>query len=134
MVNYWIVDDARAIRTIISGMLSELEGNYKPASQIKTLENGAEFKSTLESSRLTEISDLIVFLDFNLPDMNGHQILDYLYSGKNKDKYNGVKVIMCTTESEIKKISQSLDKGAIDYIMKPFTKTILHDKVKKVVG
>ncbi len=38
-------------------------------------------------------------------------------------------VIFCTTESQMSFIEQALGAGAVDYIIKPFEKDILRDKL-----
>jgi two-component system, chemotaxis family, chemotaxis protein CheY len=38
-------------------------------------------------------------------------------------------VIMCTTESQLSKIQEALSAGADEYIMKPFDRDVLLDKL-----
>jgi two-component system chemotaxis response regulator CheY len=61
--------------------------------------------------------------------MNGMEFFERLREIKNSRKS---KVIFCTTENEIEKIMEAIDAGADEYIMKPFDKAILADKLTEV--
>jgi DNA-binding NtrC family response regulator len=43
-------------------------------------------------------------------------------------------VMMMTSKSALADIAEAMSRGAIDYVMKPFTKEILLDKVGQVFG
>jgi len=40
-----------------------------------------------------------------------------------------IKVMMVTTESSIEQVQKALSAGANEYLMKPFTKELLHEKL-----
>ena len=71
----------------------------------------------------------VVLLDWNMPIMNGMQFLKNFLEIPDHDE---IKVIFCTTENELDKISEAIAKGADEYIMKPFDKDILEEKFKQV--
>ena len=71
----------------------------------------------------TDSFDLII-LDVNLPDGNG---FDYLKS--LKDIYPAVPVIMLTANDLESDIVAGLEKGADDYITKPFSLAVLRARV-----
>lgn len=70
-----------------------------------------------------------ILLDWNMPIMDG---LDFLKALRNKDYSPQPKVIFCTTVSELDKIQKALKYGADEYIMKPFDKAMLLEKLKEV--
>jgi two-component system chemotaxis response regulator CheY len=87
-------------------------GNGKEA--LKVIEN--------ESPPVT-----LVLADWNMPEMNG---LDLLKNLRRKPELSSLVVVMVTTETEIDQMAAALDAGANEYIMKPFTKDILVEKLQ----
>ncbi len=70
-----------------------------------------------------------VLLDWNMPIKNGIEFLDDLRAMK------GVKqpiVVFCTTENDISSIKEAMNKGADEYIMKPFDDDIIKAKFRQV--
>jgi len=48
------------------------------------------------------------------------------------DKHADVKVVMVTTETEMPRMIAALEAGANEYLMKPFTKESLREKLSMV--
>jgi two-component system chemotaxis response regulator CheY len=112
-----IVDDSGPVRKILKKMLGEMG--------FETVE-AADGKEALK--QLDAHSDLgLIVTDWNMPEMNGIELLDAL--GKRKFLSKKPTIVMITTESEFDKITQAMAKGANEYIMKPFTKEILSEKL-----
>lgn len=65
-------------------------------------------------------------LDINLPDKNGDNLIKKL---KEKD----IRVIVTTVENDEDFIVKSLDKGADDYLVKPFSLAILRARIDAVL-
>ena len=59
----------------------------------------------------------IILLDINMPVMDGMAVLKNI---RNNRRYNGIKIIMITSESEKSKVITALRAGANDYLIKPF--------------
>ncbi|MFQ5597163.1 MAG: PleD family two-component system response regulator [Nitrospiria bacterium] len=113
-----IVDDSRPIRNIMSRMLVDM------GHEIIEAANGEEALGQLETHPDIEL----VMLDWNMPKMNGIETLMALK--KNKDRTSKPTVVMVSTENETKKIVRAMCNGASEYIMKPFTKEILVEKLE----
>lgn len=111
-----IVDDSSTIRRIVKTMLEEFGFNCAEA------ENGAR---ALEYCR-KKCPDLVM-LDWNMPVMNGIEFINAL--GTEKKGSDFPPVIFCTTETDMSFIEQAMSAGAVDYIMKPFEKEVLRDKL-----
>ncbi|KUJ61434.1 histidine kinase [Flavobacteriaceae bacterium CRH] len=75
--------------------------------------NGSELLKKL--SEMNEKPNLI-FLDLNMPIMNGWQCLNIL---KEDERYHDIPVIMISTSSHTKEMSKAIDLGAICYLVKP---------------
>ena len=62
-----------------------------------------------------------------MPEMNG---LDLLKSLRQNPALNSLAVVMVTTETEIEHIAEAMEAGANEYVMKPFTRDILVEKLE----
>jgi two-component system chemotaxis response regulator CheY len=115
-----VVDDSKTIRMIIRRILLELGYEVCEAG------NGIEALKVLETEKA---SVCLVLADWNMPEMNGLELVRQL----RKDPENApMKVIMVTTETEIDQMALALHAGANEYVMKPFTKDILKEKLELV--
>lgn len=70
-----------------------------------------------------------ILLDWNMPNMDGYAFLKTLRQSPGGDR---PKVLFCTTENDVGAIARALHGGADEYIMKPFDKDILRDKLEQV--
>jgi two-component system chemotaxis response regulator CheY len=115
-----VVDDSKTIRMIIRRILVELGYEVCEAG------NGVEALKVME----TEKSSVeLVLADWNMPEMNG---LELLKSLRQLPELASLKVIMVTTETEMGQMALALAEGANEYVMKPFTKEILKEKLELV--
>ena len=68
----------------------------------------------------------LVLTDWNMPEMNGLELLKQL---RRDPELAALIVIMVTTEAEVGQMVSALEAGANEYVMKPFTKDILLEKL-----
>jgi two-component system chemotaxis response regulator CheY len=112
-----VVDDSRTIRMIIRRILIELGYEICEAGNgVEALEVMAREKNAVD----------LVLADWNMPEMNGMDLLKQLRA--NIDLAS-LKVIMVSTETEMGQMASALEAGANEYVMKPFTKEILKEKL-----
>ena len=111
-----VIDDSRTVRLIIGKILTELGLEVIEAS------NGRE---GLEQLRQSAGADLVL-VDWNMPEMNG---LEFIKAVRAQRAYDGVRLVMVTTETEQEQVLRALDAGANEYVMKPFTREILVAKL-----
>ena len=111
-----IIDDSKAIRVILGKMMKELQFEVFEAS------NGREALDLL--SQIGEMG--VVLVDWNMPEMNG---LEFVLEVRSKAEYKDMKLMMVTTETEMSKVVKALEAGANEYVMKPFTKDIIKEKL-----
>ena len=115
-----VVDDSRTIRTILRRILAEMGYEVCEAG------NGLEALQIIESDRT---GFTLVLADWNMPEMNG---LELLKSLRQLPELASLKVIMVTTETEMGQMALALAEGANEYVMKPFTKDILKQKLEMI--
>ena len=111
-----VVDDARAMRTILAKFLVELGFEVREAA------SGLE---ALVEIRRKPIPDLVL-VDWNMPEMDG---CEFLRKIRAEEQFADLPVMMVTTESEMDRVSVALDAGANEYLMKPFDKETLLEKL-----
>ena len=113
------VDDSRAIHAYMDSILAGTE------FQLIHVYNGQEALTRLEEpdSSLFEA----VLMDWEMPIMDGPTTVEAIRQRGNK-----IPIIMVTTKNEFADIALMLGKGATDYMMKPFTKDILVEKLESV--
>jgi two-component system, chemotaxis family, chemotaxis protein CheY len=120
MAKALIVDDSKTIRVILGRILREL--GYETCEAA----NGLEGLKVMESEK--DKVDLVL-ADWNMPEMNGLEMLKRLRQNAN---LTSLKVVMVTTETELENMTSALEAGADEYVMKPFTKEIIREKLELV--
>jgi two-component system chemotaxis response regulator CheY len=113
-----VVDDSRAVRMILSRTLRELGFEVREAA------NGRE---ALEVIEVEKAAVTLVLADWNMPEMNGLEMLKQL---RRNPELSSLVVVMVTIETDLNKTVAALEAGANEYIMKPFTKDILVEKLE----
>jgi two-component system chemotaxis response regulator CheY len=113
-----VVDDSRAIRMILTKTLTQLGFEVLQAA------SGNEALTLLPDpgNRLS-----LIMVDWNMPGISG---LDFVRQVRCDPGMASVVLVMVTTETEIEQMVTALDAGANEYIMKPFTKEIVADKLR----
>jgi two-component system chemotaxis response regulator CheY len=113
-----VVDDSKATRMILSRTLKEFGYSVTEAA------DGRE--ALTELAQLEQVPELIL-TDWNMPVMNG---LEFLREVRKEERFASSAVVMVTTRTEMDQIVEALEAGANEYVMKPFTKEILGDKLR----
>jgi two-component system chemotaxis response regulator CheY len=114
-----VVDDSRAIRSIIGKAVRELGFEVHEAG------HGVE-----ALAKLAEVGKVeLILVDWNMPEMNG---FDFLVEARQKPEWKDTVIMMVTTETEMSQMQRALDAGANEYVMKPFTVDILRAKLQLV--
>ena len=115
-----VVDDFSTMRRIVRGLLKEIGFN-----NIDEAEDGVSALRTLKSQKF----DFVVS-DVNMPNMSGFDLLKAI---KADDALKHIPVLMVTAEARKEDIMVAAQSGAAGYIVKPFTKATLEEKVQKIL-
>lgn len=119
-LKFLIVDDFSTMRRIVRGLLKEI--GYQQADEA---EDGVVALQKLRGGQF----DFVVS-DINMPNMNGFELLKAI---KADDELKHLPVLMVTAEARKEDIVQAAQNGAAGYIVKPFTKATLEEKVDKIM-
>lgn len=115
-----IVDDFATMRRIVRNLLKEL--GYANAEEA---EDGAAALSKLRSGEFE-----FVVSDLNMPNMNGFELLRQI---RADDALKHLPVLLVTAEAKKEDIVTAAQIGASGYIVKPFTKATLEEKLNKIL-
>jgi two-component system chemotaxis response regulator CheY len=114
-----VLDDSKTMRTIISKVLNEVGIEVLQAS------NGREALDRLRQNEGIELA----LVDWNMPEMNGIDFIQAVRAEKNWDR---IRLMMVTAETELDQVDKAMEMGANEYVMKPFTKEALLEKLQSL--
>lgn len=115
-----VVDDNEDIRNLLSLMLQS-EGYV-----VYLASSGAESLEIIKNNNVD-----LVLLDVMMPGLSGLEVLSAIRSNKDKKK-SALPVMMITAASTVSDIDAAIETGATSYIIKPFRKENLIEKVSNL--
>jgi CheY-like chemotaxis protein len=116
-----LIDDDEDDRKLFAEGLKEVDSSIN----LVTAKGGIEAFLQLEDSS-QKLPDYI-FLDLNMPVMNGHEVLSGL---KNDELLKNIPVIIYTTSADSNEKAETIRKGAVSWI----TKTSSMEEMRKVIA
>jgi len=90
--------------------------------EVMEAQNG---RDALDKLREVGGSD-VALVDWNMPEMNGYE---FVCAVRADSQYDEMTLMMVTTETETGQVRKALEAGANEYVMKPFTKDALIEKL-----
>ena len=115
-LRFLVVDDFSTMRRIVCNLLKE--------SGFTEMEEAEDGKSALTKLRSSNFD--FVISDINMPNVNGLQLLAVV---KKDPALKHIPILMVTAEARKEDILLAAQLGAAGYVVKPFTKAILEEKV-----
>jgi len=112
-----VIDDSRTMRKLLSRALKE------HSCEVLEAEGGVSGLAQLRENPQIDL----VMVDWNMPEMNGIQFVQELRADPNLSK---VRIVMVTADSKMNQIQIALDAGANEYLIKPFTKESVGEKLQ----
>ena len=116
-----IVDDSATVRQQVSQALTDAGFEVVEASDGQIAVDRLEHDPTIAA----------VICDLNMPRMNGLEMLATL---KSQPKYQGLQILMLTTDGQPSLIKKAKELGARGWIVKPFKAPQLVAVVHKLVA
>jgi len=122
MVKILVVDDSIIMRNIVNKTFAAMKVPY----ECFEAENGEQALKQLEANSIT-----IVFLDWNMPEMDG---IAFMKIVRAMPQYKDLPIVMVTSEKGKFSVIEALQSGATDYIVKPVHEKIFKDKVQDILA
>lgn len=119
-LKFLVVDDFSTMRRIVRGLLKELGCHH-----VAEAEDGAVALGMLRAQRFD-----FVISDINMPNLDGFGLLEAI---KAEEALRQLPVLMVTAEARKDDILRAAQGGAAGYIVKPFSKATLDDKVQRIL-
>ena len=119
-IKFLVVDDFSTMRRIVRNLLKELG-----FTNVEEAEDGAIALQKLKAGSF----DFVVS-DWNMPNMDG---LTLLQTVRADPALKHLPVLMITAEAKKENIIAAAQAGASGYIVKPFTKATLEDKLLHIL-
>jgi two-component system, chemotaxis family, chemotaxis protein CheY len=111
-----IIDDSRVLRRLLGDMLRQIGFDVLEAA------NGSEGLDQLQRG-----TPDVALVDWNMPVMNG---LQFVQSVRSNSRYQQMPIMMVTSETELDRMQTALEAGANEYVMKPFGKEVIAEKLQ----
>jgi two-component system chemotaxis response regulator CheY len=121
--NILIVDDSSPMRAVIKRVI---KASGFDIGELFEAENGKDALHVLDAHWLD-----LVLTDYNMPDMNG---LELLTAMKQNDALADIPVVIVTTEGSDLRVEEFLHHGAAAYIKKPFTPEQIKAHLNRILG
>lgn len=115
--NILVVDDEAMNIQIMEFILKD-----EPLYSVFSASDGKKALKILENYKID-----LVFLDVNMPDMNGFEVLRRI-----RERYS-VPVIFMTADREIETIQRGMGMGAEDYVTKPFLPLVVKEVLRNML-
>jgi two-component system, chemotaxis family, chemotaxis protein CheY len=112
-----VVDDSSAMRAILRLILKQ------HGFEVVEAKNGRDGLQALQANGPVQLA----LIDWNMPEMGG---LELLRGIRENHAFDTMRVMMVTTETDLLQVRKALVSGADEYVMKPFNREIIADKLK----
>ena len=112
-----VVDDSATMRQILKEYLQKL------GFAVTEAENGREALGILKGMAAADL----VLVDWNMPEMDG---VSFVRAVRANPNYATLPLLMVTTNTELAQVATALEAGANEYIMKPFTREMIREKLE----
>jgi two-component system chemotaxis response regulator CheY len=113
-----VVDDSRAMRTILRRMLTDIG-----FVEVLEAEHG---RAALETLRGSGEPPALALVDWNMPEMNGLELIE---ARRAERRFDRTRLMMVTSETNPRHVYDALKAGVDEYAMKPITREVIEDKL-----
>ena len=114
-----IVDDCNFTKKFLTRCLTELGFHVESAG------SSEDAIAKLENASAPDV----ILIDWVMPGMPGPEFVSWLRAQGN---FQGTPILMVTAQKELTHISEALAKGADEYVIKPFSKESIAEKLQLV--
>lgn len=126
-MNILIVDDSKIVRRVLSNVMER----YFKKPQWDELKLFEAEDGTQAMERIKKEKIDILLLDWNMPKMNGEQVVDTVRANK---EWNNIRIVMATTEGTKDSVMKMIKKGVNGYMVKPFNEEAIFKTLDTVTA
>lgn len=121
MLKILVVDDSKVMREMIVACLRGVEGLQfsQAASGLEAIE------------RLSLGTFDLMFLDLNMPDIGGFEVVEFV---RSQDTLKALPIIVVTTRGEEATRTRALELGASRFMTKPFNPEAVVAELRSLLG
>jgi two-component system, chemotaxis family, chemotaxis protein CheY len=112
-----IVDDSKSMRAIIGNMVKGL------GFKVIEARDGQEALEQLAKSGSVDLG----LIDWNMPGMTGIELIEAV---RGQSGFKDMKLMMVTAATDVSHLARALKAGVDEYLMKPFTKEAMLNKLR----
>jgi two-component system, chemotaxis family, chemotaxis protein CheY len=116
-----VVDDSKVMREMIVACLRGLEG--------ATFTHAASGLEAIERLSLSPFD--LVFLDLNMPDIGGFEVVEFI---RGQDALKELPIVVVTTRGDESSRTRALAAGATRFMTKPFDPEHILEEARTLVG
>ena len=117
-VDVLIVDDSAAIRKILQRVLAQANLG------VGKVYEAADGREALDAVKQQPVG--LILSDINMPNMDG---LEFLSKVRAEQIWQGIPIVMVSTEGTHAKVLEAVELGASGYVRKPFTADQIKEKL-----
>ena len=121
-IKFLVVDDSLTMRRIVINSLKNLGYN----DSVEACDGKEAFEKLQSDSSIN-----FVITDWNMPNASGLELTKMI---RGNEKYSTIPILMVTTRGVKEDIIQALQAKVNNYIIKPFTPTILREKLDQILA
>ena len=101
---------------------------FRAKDALKDYYNVLTFPSAAKMFKmLDKITPDLILLDIKMPEIDGFEAMEYL---KSNEKYESIPVIFLTASGDEGSEIKSFESGACDFVTKPFTDSVLLNRIR----
>ena len=115
-----VVDDFRTMRRVLRGLLRDMS--------LDDVAEAGDGAAALERLRAEPVD--LVITDIEMPTLNSFELLSAI---KKDERLRHVPVLMLAAEARKDEIVRCIQAGAAGYLVKPFTRETLEEKLRAAV-
>ena len=126
-MNVLIVDDSKIVRRVLTNTMKRY---FKPPKyeelNLFEAEDGLVAMKHMKNEQID-----IMLLDWNMPNMNGEEVVDAVRANK---EWNKTRIVMATTEGGKASVLKMIKKGANGYMVKPFNEESIYKTLDTITA
>ncbi|OUW16752.1 MAG: hypothetical protein CBD18_06320 [Opitutales bacterium TMED158] len=111
-----VIDDSKVMRNMLRAYLSDF------GIETNCAEDGLD---ALEKVTVESEYDFAL-VDWDMPRMTG---IEFVKEVRSKSELQSMKLLMVTAHTAMEDVGQALHEGANDFLMKPFSKEMVEEKL-----